>query len=194
MSAESVQAILAGRTTMTRRVIKPQPIEVPCLGGFDGTVWVWPTNLDIATSSRSIWLEKCPYGVPGDRLWVRESWAVTDREAAWDIPAHLKIERGVEDILYRADYVACAPDPLPWKSPRFMPRWASRILLEVTDVRVERVQEISNADVSAEGFAPWGDKYIGFAELWDALNAKRSYSWASNPWVWVIAFRRIEGG
>ena len=70
-----------------------------------------------------------------------------------------------------------------------MPRWASRITLEVTGVRVERVQDISNEDVHAEGFAPWGDKYLSFADLRDSINANRGYGWDANPWVWVVEFK-----
>lgn len=174
-SGPMVRAILAGRKTMTRRVMKPQPdyeLVRPVVDRKTGEVHAYcdpePTGL------------KCPYGVPGDRLWVRECWG--------------PCEGGV---CYRADEgPKVVPDDGRWHPSIHMPRWASRITLEVTDVRVERVQDITPAACASEGFdfvvtdglMPRGQ----FAKLWDALNSKRGFGWEANPWVWVVDFRRTE--
>ena len=163
----------------------------------------------------------CPYGKPGDRLWVRETWGVATRPD----PA----QGWVDGIEYKADeaYIDGSgllplrvmedfnPDVLDkwrgrWCRSIHMPRWASRILLEVTDVRVQRVQEISEEDARAEGVTVpaavlqaareatseydcvnWS--YVdGFATLWDSINKGRGYGWDVNPWVWAITFKQIE--
>jgi hypothetical protein len=126
----------------------------------------------------------CPYGIPGDRLWVRETFA-----------------QGVEGcpggISYRADHADPKGDgpahPVKWRPSIFMPRAASRILLEITDVRVQRLQEISTRDIWAEGIAasPDVDPVHEWRDLWDSLNAARGFGWAANPWVWAITFRRV---
>jgi len=187
-----VRAILDGRKTMTRRPVKQQPEAVSRVGR--PFWWVGGFRLD-ANARNPL---RCPYGVVGDQLWVRETWQY-EREGT-----------GCPDdngFLYRAT------DPgwddngtgLRWRSPIHMPRRASRITLEVTDVRVERVQDISDADAIAEGVNPqdWPVSNIpaamrephgyAFAQLWDFINAKRGYSWESNPWVWVVCFKRIGG-
>ena len=155
-SAKMVRAIQAGRKTMTRRVVKPQP--------------------SVDESEERQW--KCPYGEPGENLWLRETFQ-------WD---------GVgTDVVYRADFddetaksiVEGSGDR--WRPSIYMPRWASRILLDVTDVRVERLQDISESDAMSEGVASLDE----FKCLWDAINGKRGYSWDSNPWVWVVSFRRV---
>ena len=118
----------------------------------------------------------CPYGQVGDRLWVRESFYT---------------ESG--DIWYKADGQT-APMFIKWKPSLFMPRWASRITLEITEVRVERLQEISDGDCQAEGcqYPQWRGSHTSwkgaYKALWDSLNAKRGYGWEVNPWVWVISF------
>lgn len=133
----------------------------------------------------------CPYGQPGDRLWVRETHHVLD--AGY-------IDGKGREIVYRAD----EPDwPYGWTPSIHMPRFASRITLEITDVRVERVQEIRLLDIKAEGIT---DAALGnviqegftvqkaFEDLWDSIYGKKpGRSWADNPWVWVIAFKRIGG-
>ena len=145
----------------------------------------------------------CPYGQVGDRLWVRETWRI----GSWDN------ERGELTIEYRAggmQHSLCITDEvldkywLPnnppeekWRPSIFMPRWASRILLEITDIRAERLQEITPTDCIAEGIetsgrGEYGKWLTSFKELWDSLNAKRGYGWEVNPWVWIISFRRIE--
>lgn len=203
-SSEMVRAILGGRKTQTRRVIKPQPT-------LDGNAWAWKGYADVPHGK---WWEyakvcgACRCQV-GDRLWVRETWCPVDDTF---------IEGGTKWVDYRATPQESethpagwnndpdSPDALKWWPSIFMPRWASRITLEVTDVRAQRVQEISEADAMAEGC----DAYInphglctenprdymmpkdtwrdGFAKLWDSINAKRGYGWDVNPWVWVVEF------
>lgn len=150
-----VQAILRWSKTQTRRIIKPQPpAERPCAERDQfGPGWRWwPERVAHGRDDRH-WPEGelswlfCPYGQPGDRLWVRETWAlkpdaapVYDRSDLWRLCA------------YRIDGETWSPRPERWRSPIHMPRWASRITLEITGVRVERLQDISEEDAVAEGF------------------------------------------
>ncbi|MBA7597105.1 hypothetical protein ES703_04100 [subsurface metagenome] len=122
---------------------------------------------------------KCPYGQVGDRLWVQETW-YSDCEIIGD------------RILYKADGLkACFNYGGPWKSPRFMPRWASRIDLEITEVRAERIKEISRGDVVAEGLPRDEFSYAQrFMNLWDSLDPR--YPWEANNWVWPIGFRKVK--
>ena len=129
---------------------------------------------------------ECPYGYIGDWLWVRETWS-----DPWDV------------LVYRADddgAAAICSEHQVWHSPLHMPRWACRITLEITDVRVERLREISEKDAQAEGCP--ADRFYAahdsnptpqcsdwFRESWDELNARRGYPWTTNPWVWVLTFR-----
>ncbi len=201
-SAPMVRAILAGTKTQTRRVVKPQP---------------HPLGDDPVTAKK-----RCPYGQPGDRLWVRETFAVRGNEDGHPerTDGTLCGEREAPRF-YRADCKQTdygmwqLPDGSlleGWRSSLHMPRWASRITLEVVSVRVERLQNISEPDAQAEGCLP--DKHFlnqlshlrgsdavravpsklytakeRFAQLWDSINAKRA-PWASNPWVWAVEFRR----
>ena len=172
-SGSMVKAILDGRKTQTRRVIKPQP-----------------TMMDDDRRRLSV-LSDCPYR-SGDHLWVRETWICEGK----DQPG--------QGLHYRAN--ACEADEKwfkeenwKWRSSIHMPRWASRLTIEVMKIRVERVQDITEEDAEAEGIigdtgGDFGDReyIIPFADLWDSLNAKRGYSWKSNPLVWVIEFRKIE--
>ncbi|HDG8096801.1 TPA: hypothetical protein PCO36_005487 [Klebsiella oxytoca] len=191
-NAEMVRAILDGRKTQTRRIVKLQPDE-------DGLAKV--TNGPwVDTSERNY---RCPFGDVGDRIWVRETWA----EAGASAP-NLK--------LYRANYPEHVPshyenvppaNEIRWTPSIHMPRWASRILLEITDVRVERLNAISEHDAQAEGVAKlrggfwqhyqpgWTQHQLSargsFVTLWKSIYGEES--WNSNPWVWVIEFKRIEG-
>jgi hypothetical protein len=204
-----VRAILDGRKTQTRRVVKPQPEPSWLLGcqiqddpGF--AVRVGPDVPDIPSDG-----VRSPYGVPGDRLWVRETWCPLDYpEHAADPakPRDTMIHGKRNGIAYRAN---CGPDSercrielgYKWRPSIHMPRWASRITLEITRVRVERVQEISTPDAIAEGMAnDGGGEYaidgmsvaqVRFMDLWEKLNAKRGFGWDVNPWVWVIEFRTV---
>lgn len=182
-STPMVQAILDGRKTMTRRVIKPQP-DCPYVG-FDN----WcdsPKNAERLGKIR-----KTPY-VPGDILWVRETWCPCATINGW-----------LDDVSlygYKADYDGVVP--WKWKPSIYMPREAARLFLRVTDVRAERVQDITHAGALAEGIRQCpGWKFelsecdctiAEFGKLWNGLNAKRGYGWNSNPWVWVYSFERVD--
>ena len=198
-SSEMVRFILAGHKTQTRRVIKPQPIRNRIQVTKSG-LWV---SLDEAARF-------CPYGQPGDFLWVRETWGAVWPDDQEETPLRdCHIEYRADLPLGSTDYPGSWPaeeargndDAPKWRPSIFMPRWASRIALEITSVRVERVQDISEDDVKAEGISPHilakvilslsdnpPDPRWKFIELWNSINSKRGYSWASNPWVRAISF------
>lgn len=187
-SAEMVRAILEGRKTMTRRALKWQPLDIiPCPryqieldnGDIKSCVvaWVALTTTEPEPHGKMI---RCRYGQPGDRLWVRETFSYTgDGDTI------------TNQILYRSDGEQIDRDPI-WRPSIHMPRWASRITLEIVNVKVERLQDISEADAQKEGMSFIGSRAM-FAKLWDSINAKRGYSWESNPWIWAIEFKRVEG-
>jgi hypothetical protein len=190
-----VRAILDGNKTQTRRVVKPQP-------HFFGSM----TNPNQPFKTLDFGLHcpiLCPYGQPGDRLWVRETWLEADAPRQPD---------GHGKAIYAADYADAERPKTRWTPSIHMPRWASRITLEVTGVRVERLQDISEADAKAEGsylgrcacmsrhadktpmdmmFNQTGCHIHGteFKALWKDING--ADSWNANPWVWVIEFRRL---
>lgn len=207
-SAEMVRAILDGRKSQTRRVIKPQPDKRPA----EYMRWYPNVNsknrLHYASEGhmrKGLPIDFCPYGQPGDRLWVRESWAL---DTEYDRLPGSKIPKFGQDRIW---YLADGPKPGlagRTRSSRFMPRWASRITLEIVNIRVERVQEITYHDCIAEGMidVPRLEKRISipgerpieqYQLLWDSINIKRGYGWFVNPWVWVIEFaplRRVSTG
>lgn len=217
-SGEMVRAILGGRKTETRRVVKDQSrLREPTQDhgalrvsveyqSIYGSWQPWVTN---AKSMR------CPYGQLGDQLWVRETWS--------------KPYAGPAGYVFRADYLRPTNlDPSiaserRWSPSIHMRKEAARLWLRVTDVRIERLQDVSEEGAKAEGVEikrygdpPWfctrdysrpahadgwfpgfcadtGKQFrSSFQTLWDSINTKRSYGWDSNPWVWVIAFERIE--
>lgn len=189
-SGEMVRAILDGRKTQTRRIARP-------LLGVDLDAVVWHAHEEAFRP----WLVGeigdpilCPYGVPGDRLWVRETWSVL-------YPQH--VDSPDEPTFYRADYTEAQQRELilpSWRPSIFMKRARSRITLEIVGVRVERLQDITDEDAKAEGvypapfcewFAPGNEHKEKFASLWGAINGKRA-PWDSNPWVWVVEFKRAE--
>ncbi len=182
MSAPMVRALLDGRKAQTRRVVKGEALRWLDTDFGAGFV-AMPEN------------RLCPYGVPGDLLWVRETWKPHSLYAGMK-PS----EMPQAQVFYRADD-GYAPSNTPWNPSLFMPRWASRLTLEITEVRVERLQEISEADAIAEGLewiAPgtWSvaprlgivgdDPGQVYSELWDRINGPAS--WDANPWVWALTF------
>ncbi|MBL8968255.1 MAG: hypothetical protein JNG85_14710 [Spirochaetaceae bacterium] len=210
-SGPMVLAILEGRKTQTRRAIKQFPTEGYRWGGWivegakrsdAGKATVVPESNWKYCATGSI-KARCPYGQPGDRLWVRET--------------HIAHEVG--HVQYAADYQDHSKDKeygVQWTPSIHMLRWACRLVLEVVSVRAERLNDISEEDAKAEG------SYLGrcpclprerdksaieklfqqtrchihgdeFRELWDSINLARGYGWDVNPWVWVVEFKRIEG-
>lgn len=199
MGADSVRAILEGRKSQTRRVVKPQPdsgvrYNQIVLAGYAG--WTDGHGYPL----------RCPYGVVGDRLWVKESYMLRSRYD-FDKPSQVpEAGRDRDEIWCVADrsrdkngeYIA--PPKSTWGVTRnalFMPRWAARLLLELTGVRVEKLQAITHRDALAEGVSydvskPNGSPLARFERHWQILNAKRGYPWQSNPYVFVLEFRRLE--
>lgn len=212
-SGAMVRALLDGSKTQTRRVVKlweaPNGWGVYHSDGANDWEFVHLGEDGDPYADGGMAVRHCPYGVPGERLWVRETFALskcdpdsggdTRYPADWNVP------------VYRADVPSSVTSPsavTSWKPSIFMPRWASRILLEVTEVRAERVQDISEADAKAEGAAcrlsPGGDLAgafeiadtpicyrAHFRDLWDSINAKRGLGWEISPWVWVVGFKRV---
>ena len=229
---EMVRAVLDGRKVQTRRPLKPQPEKL---------------IFDEMTASLLPPLSDCPFGQVGDRLWVRETFCLEhqvekDQLPPFDDSRPIRWEyEGMESDPEGADrwiqphYRATDPTPelaygdsdgeptVRWKPSIHMPRWASRITLEITEIRIERLQEITEEDVRAEGarkftnlppdpsLYPYGNEprwsmedprstreclgsgRYAFANLWERLYAKKGLGWYANPWVWVIGFRRVEG-
>ena len=205
-SGPMVRAILDGRKTQTRRIIK-----LKCHDGFE----VGPNYEGEHWPVRGGDRMPCPYGKPVDRLWVRETWGCScDADAnglvvyrADRVAYHMLCENDGEGDPVSHGWKHYEPIVVPkWKPSIHMPRWASRITLEITGVRVERLQDISEADAMAEGVEridlsprkingmqvhPLTSSYFAaFMELWRSINGPES--WAANPWVWVVEFRRCE--
>jgi len=204
-SGHMVRAILNGQKTVTRREIKPSMRSADSsfeLHQQEDESWrpmhtFDESCMDAKGTEHPI---VCPYGQPGDRLWVREAWLA---DAQLDSIAPRDLSQG-DPILYPADgsvrQTGCAMVSQGRGRPSIhMPRWASRILLEITAVRVELLQEISEEQAEAEGVgflrhAPDADETLTAAELfeclWSSINGDES--WKGNPWVWVVEFKRIE--
>jgi hypothetical protein len=230
-SAPMVRALLEGRKTQTRRALKPGLVEhirfMGCeedsRGGPDRENDAvirylddedchsgpgWYVSCSEYPEEGSVFM-RCPYGVPGDRLWVRETWAPS-------LDEHGAADPNTRYVKYRADSGEPSPSeeldwhtwPRSWRPSIFMPRWASRITLEITEVRVQRLRDISEDDARAEGFS--SEKMPGvlirdgkrlpaemaffeprswFCALWAAINGHESVK--ANPWVWALTFKRI---
>ncbi|HCF4018011.1 hypothetical protein [Pseudomonas aeruginosa] len=198
-SDQMVRAILEGRKTVTRRIAKP--VKHPDLGNIYA-----PGALVLENEPQHVVDRACPFGQPGDRLWVREAWQgplISDEEQAanqswwkdmtkFQDPAHCAYRASGDDNEYvdPDGYFHCK-----WKPSIHMPRWASRILLEITAVRVERLQDITPNQCIAEGAWREKDKELGrgqeaiaaFADLWRSTGG----DWDANPWVWVVEFKRV---
>lgn len=212
MSGPMVRAILEGRKSQTRRTIKPQPQP-------NGGIGLHPVEPYLTPSERWTWVlagtgmgdgtsgNPCPYGSDGDRLWVKETWKP---DPSFGYPPKTKpteIDEGT-NILYRATLPEDHPKALwqNWRPSLFMLHWMSRITLEITSIRVEQLQDISEEDAIAEG-ADLGvsgycgvDQFTGaaiesmshkagYCTLWESINGPGS--WEANPWVWVIEFKMI---
>ena len=219
-SGPMVRAILDGRKTQTRRIMKPQPT-------YDGFWW---SHKGYSCGGEKQFRDGlplfagCPYGAVGDRLWVREKWGPCDANykqhiatatyacfpdgsQKFKLGTYFQYNNNPDDIASKW------PTGWKWRPSIHMPRWASRITLEITGVRVERLNEISESDAIAEGIEskpqPYGKeldwKYYGWLEklnqwstcpirsyesLWNSINGPES--WAANPWVWAVEFKRIK--
>lgn len=234
-SAPMVRALLEGKKTQTRRIIKAKKHKLERQAYIfkidrveqdtDGTYSLYAPK----DSGRRELFYKCPYGEPGDRPWVRETW----RPVSWypnsyvvqfmadlknidiDVPDTSNGEEWIDRMLQRCSDECIAAgieadddgmfqweedseNPIKWRSPIFMPRWASRITLEITEVRVQRLQEISEEDAAAEGVEPaklyisdeCGPFVAAYSTLWDSING--AGSWDANPWVWAVSFKVVQ--
>ncbi|UGQ37929.1 hypothetical protein LSO07_08630 [Janthinobacterium sp. PLB04] len=200
-SAPMVRALLDGSKKQTRRIMKPQPVPIP---GEPGKHW-WPSNAaqsmmrveDGFQKHPGIFDDACPHGQPGNRIWVRETFCLDDDgHEEWPV--------------FRADGAKLPQrqptrKPARWTPSIHMPRAASRILLEIVSVRVERLNDCSEADALAEGVKAEPCDHVRlsceeigccgptakgmYAALWDHING--AGAWADNPWVWVIEFKRV---
>lgn len=199
-NGEMVRAVLEGRKTQTRRIMKVQPdwkdarlsrivdsTDRKIVNKLHWVVMKDQHTIDTQRSSNAYFT--CPFGYVSDRLWVRETFS------QWD-----------DGSVFRASNPEC-DGVTKWTPSIHMPRWASRITLEITDIRVERLNDISEEDAAAEGCRPYWDKNNpiwdgklelrpikgasdAFQNLWESINGEGS--WEANPWVWVIEFKRVE--
>ncbi|HED9570188.1 TPA: hypothetical protein R6Q18_000249 [Klebsiella pneumoniae] len=222
-NGEMVRAILDGRKTQTRRIMKLQPKPSKSRPGdfwfsskkLESMVHVSdlaPGNSPIADYHLFIQEHCCPFGAVGDRIWVREAFRVHSRATDVATLVYKASERNSwTEQTHRVPVAVCNKPATPekWTPSLHMPRWASRILLEITDVRVERLNAISEEDARAEGIIDGGclncgepepcgcanpepDATDAFAYLWQSIYGQEN--WNADPWVWVIEFKRVEGG
>ncbi|HBR0907225.1 MULTISPECIES: morphogenetic protein [Klebsiella] len=217
-NGEMVRAILDGRKTQTRRIMAPQPAD-----DIERCIFPNPEAIGWKSSLRhkhgSTTAHFCHYGKPGDRIWVRETFQgpLFDYDLMDSYCKDPTPFEKPEFCVYKADGVPApefydADDELHccWRPSIHMPRWASRILLEITNVRVERLNAISEEDATAEGVPPAGSLLpdypgtfltpkgdfatakVAFQRLWESIYGEES--WKATPWIWVIEFKRVEGG
>lgn len=223
-SAPMVRAILEGRKTVTRRALNEQALKNIGYGVQLGECHELPTEGPLHPNSVGYYNDFCPYGQPGDRLWVRETFALLGNEDGCCIDWQDNLVKGDERGAARIYRASCPPgdyglNQIPakaewkpdteameydgaWRPSIHMPRWASRILLEITDVRVERLQDITYEQAAAEGvhrgpLREWCASDEGgachkypvpaFRDLWQSVGG----SWDANPWVWVVEFKRV---
>lgn len=197
LNAEMVRAVLDGRKTQTRRIMSPQPsddISTHVFPNKESQGWLSSLKHEHGPTTAHF----CPFGAVGDRLWVRETFSghYLDDDQIQDIKDGR--DKASDLCEYRADYPNGAQAVEGWTPSIHMPRWASRITLEITGVRVERLASVSNEDAAKEGYpaapAPYGgqmDHWLWFRQLWDGIYPEQSFK--ANPWVWVIEFKRVEG-
>lgn len=204
-NGEMVRAILDGKKTQSRRPVRPQPMceEQPVL--CDDGLWrgryrqlCYDKDGGVDFDVEVAEFGPCPFGKPGDTLWVKETFFVNYHKHEWP---RMLMEQLLGETYYRADGI---PDfdgeegDMCWQPSMHMPRWASRLSSKVTDVRVERLQEISRGDIDAEGTDmaksyelrnyPLTIHQLAYADLWDSIYAKHGLGWEANPWVWVVSF------
>ncbi len=207
-SSEMVKAIIQNRKSQTRRVLRPQPFQAST-----GS-WFWSSG-----DNHHVWSDHpfphihldCPYGSPGDRLWVRETFCIDHFEYLGKLKglpppgrSHIYYAADGEDLCSQIPECDCSDGCIPWRPSIHMPRWASRLDLEIKSIRVERLQDITEAEIAAEGFFkqdnlwcvtenfPASNNPLYAWELyWNLLNSERGYPWAANPWGWVIEFRKL---
>lgn len=205
-----VQAILEGRKTQTRRVVNPQPTySENC--GFNWKGYVYGIGSDYAETVSNFTNSNCPFGKVGERLWVRETWHVEPGVTGWSMDDNepcigwIEYKAGGSKEVVAPNFDAvqrCFPKgevdwdflPYDWRPSIFMPRWACRLILEITKIRVERLNDISEADCVKEGIgsALLRDcKRPKFMQLWESING--AGSWNENPWVWVVEFKVLKG-
>ena len=222
-----VGPILADTKTQTRRVMTKQPPAGTTFFGHEMPRDVWhPCNgdpRDVETWGGTGDAVRCPYGQSGDRLWVRECWAFGENKPGmlgkfWEggVPwtgGGPDVRAWRENVIL---YYKANNEPVlntSWRSSRFMPRWASRLNVEIVDIRAQRLQDITEDDAADEGIVLTpcthpdciaskknglksrcaADSFRGaFAVGWDKINGRRGYTWQSNPWVWCLSFRRIN--
>ncbi len=219
-AAESVRAILAGRKTQTRRVVKWKPredglnlefsgLEAGCYSSNNpNSGYVLRSRGEGSCWNDRTWPAYPPHGGVGSKVWVKESWSHDAPDIETCRSAHEDAMGSSGSSTYGPYYRATevSPDTLRWMTPLYMPRWASRITLEVTEVRVQRLTDISQDDARAEGveFGTMQDAIVNgvlgrvaffnardaFAYRWQAINGKTA-PWSTSPWVWCISFRRI---
>lgn len=202
-NGEMVRALLDGRKTQTRRIMKAQPSEdftpmnmaleadykarwyTPGIVDKDG--YLQPAGKEVFGVANENEGYSCPFGAVGDRIWVRETW-----NKYGGLLTYRADHDWIDDM--RKETVCTAK----WVPSIHMPRWASRILLEITDVRVERLQSITLGDICKEvgcglyDFRPATYGFQVWEELWKSIYGAEN--WQANPWVWVISFKRVEGG
>lgn len=211
-SASMVRAILDGSKTQTRRVVRKQFVDDAIVAEVPATT---PEGWQVSGHSGLWWDDaggcyddavRCPYGMPGDRLWVRETWGLHayGDDSDWLKGSCTDLDLDDHLITYRADW-GPMQESCHWRPSIHMPRRASRITLEITRVRVERLQEISEADARAEGArecdpisgrevllagpSQRGSYVLHYRDIWEQINGPES--WAANPWVWVIEFKKV---
>jgi len=207
MSGEMVRATLSGQKTHTRRIFKPQPIE--CTFGFeyDGQMYLSVEAMKDHLFNDVYGAKGSPYGSiygdgTADTLWIRETWQAQNHSGQWwhEVPRDSRDQYNWS-LINRATPDPDLPMPPKWMPSIFMPRWASRLTLRLTDIRIERLHEASLDDIKAEGCPAeyWQENNNGMSHamygwwehLWDGLNARRGYPYKSNPWVWVVEFEAV---
>ncbi|RKH14333.1 hypothetical protein D7V97_03365 [Corallococcus sp. CA053C] len=222
-SGPMICALVAGRKTITRRLVKPQPETGESIEWLTNIVGRPPSFAVTRPMSSDVRELRCPYGQPGDRLWVRETWGLEDgkddgERVVWQADRAAAWRSNLNDRFYLASDYA----PTRWRPSIHMPRWASRLTLDVASVRVERLHDITEEDAKAEGLAcitkdggrtwkygipdrdglpgtddtgwPWVDWDVSPRVAFERLwsSINGAESWDANPWVWRIEFRQVE--